>query len=135
VEQLWDRLKTGKPMLHALASRHHRTEVEPDRLRTQFLSDQKVLAEQLREKSLLALLEEQVASVFGKKIVVSVEVIENGAVASAESAPRVQGSPGKDAGGGEGGLEERAKRDPLVKRFVDTFQGEVEDIISSDGSR
>jgi hypothetical protein len=73
--------------------------------------------------------------VFGKKIVVSVEVIENGAVASAESAPRVQGSPGKDAGGGEGGLEERAKRDPLVKRFVDTFQGEVEDIISSDGSR
>jgi hypothetical protein len=40
VEQLWDRLKTGKPMLHALASRHHRTEVEPDRLRIQFLSDQ-----------------------------------------------------------------------------------------------
>ena len=135
VEQLWDRLKTGKPMLHALASRHHKTEVEPDRLRIQFLSDQKVLAEQLREKSLLSLLEEQVASVFGKKIVVSVEVIESGAVPSAESAPKVQGSPGKDATGGEGGLEERAKRDPLVKRFVDTFQGEVEDIISSDGSR
>jgi hypothetical protein len=86
-----------------------------------------VLAEQLREKTLLALLEEQVASVFGKKIVVSIEVAENGAERPAEALP----APARS----EGGLEERAKRDPLVKRFVDTFQGEVEDIISSDGSR
>jgi DNA polymerase-3 subunit gamma/tau len=127
VEQLWDRLKTGKPMLHALVSRHHRAEVESDRLRIQFLPEQKVLAEQLREKTLLALLEEQVASVFGKKIAVSVEVAENGAERPAEAPP----APARS----EGGLEERAKRDPLVKRFVDTFQGEVEDIISSDGSR
>ncbi len=127
VEQLWDRLKTGKPMLHALVSRHHQAEVEADRLRIQFLPEQKVLAEQLREKSLLALLEEQVASVFGRKIVVSVEVAENGAERPAETPP----APSRS----EVGLEERAKRDPLVKRFVDTFQGEVEDIISSDGSR
>jgi len=127
VEQLWDRLKTGKPMLHALVSRHHKAEVEHDRLRIQFLPEQKVLAEQLREKSLFALLEEQVWSVFGKKIVVSVEVAENGAERPAEAPP----APARS----EGGLEERAKRDPLVKRFVDTFQGEVEDIISSDGSR
>ncbi len=127
VEQLWDRLKTGKPMLHALVSRHHKAEVEPDRLRIQFLPEQRVLAEQLREKTLFALLEEQVASVFGKKIVVSVEVAENGAERPAEATPAPPRS--------EGGLEERAKRDPLVKRFVDTFQGEVEDIISSDGSR
>jgi DNA polymerase-3 subunit gamma/tau len=135
VEQLWDRLKTGKPMLHALVSRHHHTEVEPDRLRLQFLPEQKVLADQLREKSLLTLLEEQAAAVFGKKIVVSVEVVENGAGLSAEAAPKSQGSPGKDPRRAEGGLEERATRDPLVKRFVETFQGEVEDIISSDGSR
>jgi len=134
VEQLWDRLKTGKPMLHALVSRHHRAEVEPGRLRLQFLSEQRVLAEQLREKSLLTLLEEQVSSVFGKKIAVSVEVVENGAGLSAEAAQKPQGPPGKDQSRGEGGLEERAKRDPLVKRFVETFQGEVEDI-SSDGSR
>ncbi|MGH9391754.1 MAG: hypothetical protein ACRD1Z_19305, partial [Vicinamibacteria bacterium] len=138
VEQLWDRLKTGKPMLHALVSRHHRAEVEPDRLRLQFLPEQKVLAEQLREKSLLALLGEQVAAVFGKKLAISVEVIENGGKPEAEAAPEPPGTPGgrdKEVQPGDGGLEERAKRDPLVKRFVETFQGEVEDIVSSDGSR
>jgi DNA polymerase-3 subunit gamma/tau len=122
VEQLWDRLKTGKPMLHALVSRHHRAEVETDLLRLQFLTEQKVLAEQLREKSLMALLEEQVAAVFGKKLAISVEVIENGDKPEADAAPKSEGRPGED------GLEERAKRDPLVKRFVETFQGEVEDI-------
>jgi len=135
VERLWDRLKTGKPMLHAIVSRHHRAEVEPDRLRLQFLADQKVLAEQLRDKSLLALLEEQVEAVFGKKLAIAVEVIENRAKPEAEAAPQPPGGPGKEARRGEGGLEERAKRDPLVKRFVETFQGEVEDIASSDGSR
>jgi len=138
VEQLWDRLKTGKPMLHALVSRHHRAEAEPGRLRLQFLSEQRVLAEQLREKSLMALLEEQVAAVFGKKLAISVEVIENGDKPKAEAPPEKPGDPGKpvnEARPGEGGLEERAKQDPLVKRFVETFQGEVEDIVSSDGSR
>jgi DNA polymerase-3 subunit gamma/tau len=135
VEQLLDRLKTGKPMLHALVSRHHRAEVEADRLRLQFLPEQKVLVNQLREKSLLALLEEQVAAVFGKKLVISVEVIENRDQPKADAAPKPPGSPGAQARAGEGGLEERAKRDPLVKRFVETFQGEVEDIVSSDGSR
>jgi DNA polymerase-3 subunit gamma/tau len=130
VEQLWERVKTGKPMLHALVSRHHRAEVEAGRLRLQFLPDQKVLAEQLREKSLLALLGEQAAAVFGREIAVSIEVIENGDRPTTEAAPpKPEGRPT------EAGLEERAKKDPLVKRFVETFQGEVEDIVSSDGSR
>jgi DNA polymerase III subunit gamma/tau len=126
VEALWERLKAGKPMLHAIVSRHHRTEVEAGRLRIQFLSEQKVLAEQLRDKTFMATLEEQVATVFGKKLAIAVEVVENGGkpVAEATPAPEVRAS-----------LEERAKQDPLVKRFVETFQGEVEDIVSSDGSR
>jgi DNA polymerase-3 subunit gamma/tau len=128
VEQLWERLKTGKPMLHALVSRHHRADVELDRLRIQFLPEQKVLAEQLREKSLMSLLEEQAAAVFGKKLGIAVEVMENGAELTAEAPPGPEASPARDRGRGEGGLEERAKQDPLVKRFVETFQGEVEDI-------
>ncbi len=135
VEQLWERLKTGKPMLHAIVSRHHRAEAEPGRLRIQFLPEQRVLAEQLREKPLLALLEEQVAAVFGKKLAIAVEVIENGEGLSAEAALGTEAQPVTNRKRGEGGLEERAKQDPLVKRFVETFQGEVEDIVSSDGSR
>ncbi len=87
-----------------------------------------MVAEQLRDKSVLALLEEQVAAVFGKKLAIAVEVIENKAMPEAEAAPAPPGGPSKEARRGEGGLEERAKQDPLVKRFVETFQGEVEDI-------
>ncbi|HJS73404.1 MAG TPA: DNA polymerase III subunit gamma/tau [Vicinamibacteria bacterium] len=126
VEALWDRLKSGKQMLYQLVVRSHRAEVDAGRLRIQFLAEQKVLAEQLRDKMLLALLEEQAAAVFGKKIAVAVEVVENGAKPVAEPAPVLES---------RAGLEERAKEDPLVRRFVDTFQGEVEDIVSSDGSR
>jgi len=128
VDELWERLKAGKPMLHAIVSRHHRAEVERDRLRLQFLPDQKVLAEQLRDKSLLALLAEQVAAVFGRKLAIAVEVIENGAKPEPEAAPPASS---KESRRGEVGLEERAKQDPLVKRFVETFQGEVEDVAGS----
>ena len=109
-------------------ARFDRADIEPGRLRLQFLTEQKVLAEQLREKSLLSLLEEQAAVVFGKKLAIAVEVVENGAGPSAEAAPGPQAPPAKDRGIVEGGLEEQAKQDPLVKRFVETFQGEVEDI-------
>ena len=127
VEALWERLKTGKPMLHAIVSRHHRAEVEAGRLRIQFLPEQRVLAEQLRDKTLLSLLEEQSSAVFGRKIVDRrSRCVENGGKPEAEAPP---------LSADRVGLEERAKADPLVKRFVETFQGEVEDIISSDGSR
>jgi DNA polymerase-3 subunit gamma/tau len=125
VAQLWDRLKAGKPMVYALVSRSQSAEVESDRLRLQFLPEQRALAEQLRENPLVALLEEQAAAVFGRKLTISVEVIESGVGPIAQSASEPSPGPARPA---DGGLEERAKRDPLVKRFVETFQGEVEDV-------
>jgi hypothetical protein len=102
-------------------SRRHHAEVEPDRLRLQFLSTEKALAEQLREKDLFGHLEEQVAVVFGRKLSLSIEVVENGSGPEGE-APAI---PSADPG-----ASERAKQDPLVQRFVETFQGEVEDVTS-----
>ncbi len=125
VDALWEKLKTAKPMLYALVSRHHHAEASGNRLRIQFLHEQKALAEQLREKALLGLLEEQAASVFGRKLAVSIELVEGEREKEAEAAPERKPRP---AGGG---IEERAKQDPLVKRFVETFQGEVEDIAGS----
>ena len=80
----------------------------------------------LPSAALLALLEEQAAAVFGRKVAIAVEVVENGAKRVAEPVPAAES---------RANLEERAKVDPLVKRFVETFQGEVEDIVPSDGSR
>jgi DNA polymerase-3 subunit gamma/tau len=126
MDALWEKLKTTKPMLYALVSRHHRAEASGNRLRIQFLHEQKVLAEQLREKTLFGLLEEQAAAVFGRKLAVSVELVEDEGKLDTEAAPE------RKAPRLEGGLEERAKQDPLVKRFVETFQGEVEDVAGSE---
>jgi hypothetical protein len=102
-------------------SRRHHAELEPDRLRLQFLAKEKALAEQLREKDLFGHLEEQVATVFGRKLALSIEIVENGGAPEGE----VPVQPAAEQGVGE-----RAKQDPLVQRFVETFQGEVEDVTS-----
>jgi DNA polymerase-3 subunit gamma/tau len=121
IDQLWDRLKSGKPRLHALVARRHHAELEPDRLRVQFLATEKALAEQLREKDLFAHLEEQLAAVFGRKLALSIEIVENGVAPGSEEPVQPPAEPG---------VGERAKQDPLVQRFVETFQGEVEDVTS-----
>jgi DNA polymerase-3 subunit gamma/tau len=128
LDDLWERIKTGKPMLHALVSRREGAFLDAGRLRVQFLAEQKVLAEQLREKALLSLLEEQAAAVFGKKLAVSVEVSES------EAIPKAEVLPVAETGRSGEGIADRVEKDPLVKRFVETFQGEVEDIVPLDGS-
>jgi DNA polymerase-3 subunit gamma/tau len=128
LDDLWERIKTGKPMLHALVSRREAAFLDAGRLRVQFLAEQKVLAEQLREKALLSLLEEQAAAVFGEKLAVSVEVSES------EAIPKAEVLPAAETGRSGEGIADRVEKDPLVKRFVETFQGEVEDIVPLDGS-
>jgi DNA polymerase-3 subunit gamma/tau len=116
-ERLAERLKASKPSLHAIVSRRHGAEVEADRLRISFLAEHKVLVEQLQQKALLSVLEEQVSELAGRKLSVAVAILE-GAPAAEEA--RVE--PRQE------GLRQAAERDPLVRRFVETFQGEVEDV-------
>ncbi|MGH9322513.1 MAG: hypothetical protein ACRD3V_21845, partial [Vicinamibacteria bacterium] len=130
IDRLSERLKAGKPRIHAIVSRHHRADVEEEGVRLIFLPEERFFAEQLLEKSVLSLVEEQLTAVAGRKLRIAVEVLENGGKPT-ESHPEME-SKSEPSGAG---LEERARQDPLVKRFVETFQGEVEDVRSSDGSR
>jgi DNA polymerase-3 subunit gamma/tau len=117
-ERLAERLKTAKPVLHAIVSRRHGVEVEADRLRLSFLAEHKVLVEQLQQKALLSVLEEQASELAGRKLSVAVAILES--VPAEVEEGRGDARPQ--------GLREAAEQDPLVKRFVETFQGEVEDV-------
>jgi DNA polymerase-3 subunit gamma/tau len=120
-ERLAERLKATKPVLHAIVSRRHGVEVDADRLRLSFLAEHKVLVEQLQQRALLSVLEEQVSELAGRKLSVAVAILES-------APPAVTAEESDRAATRAEGLREAAERDPLVKRFVETFQGEVEDV-------
>lgn len=153
VERLAERLKKSKPMLHAIVSRYHRAEVEENGLRLLYLPAERVLAERLQLKDQRGLVEEQLAELAGRALAITVEVVE--AEPDGLPAPGMAGAPGETGSDGSGGpdptltvtptlaasqdagaeLQDRARQDPLVQRFVQTFQGEVEEVRSSRSDR
>ena len=104
-------------MLYALVSRYHRAEVGERRLQLLFLPEERALAEQLEQKELKDFLEAQVSRMAGKRLSVGVEILENGP------------APGKthpEETHIASDLTERAQKDPLVRRFLETFEGEIQ---------
>ena len=126
--QLVAQLKTSKPMLHAIVSHHSSYELDGNRLTLKFLSSHKILAEQLEQKTLKDLLEEQASRLADRKLSVTVRVQENGASTTTNAPPRapIEAPIKEDKSSRD--LQERAQRDPLVRQFIDTFQGEIQSV-------
>ena len=125
--RLAEQLKASKPMLHALVSHNETARLDGDRLTLSYRPGQKVLAEQLQQKTLKELLEEQASNLLGRKLSVTVEL-----TGEAEQADEVAPGEPPDEDGGSRTLRERADHDPLVRQFIDTFQGEIESVRKPD---
>jgi DNA polymerase-3 subunit gamma/tau len=125
IGRLVNQLKASKPMLHALVAHNESACLDGDRLTLSYLPERKALAEQLQQKALQELLEDQASSLLGRTVRVAVELVSEAKDESA--APPPSASPGKSED-----LRERADRDPLVRQFVDTFQGEIERVEKPD---
>ncbi len=124
--RLVQHLKASKPMLHALVSHNEAATLDGDRLTLTYLDTQRVLAEQLQQKALKELLEEQASGLVGRTIRVNIDVIrETSEAAVAPSEPQVQDDTSAT-------LRDRANSDPLVRQFIDTFQGEIESVQKPD---
>jgi len=123
MSQLVEQLKTAKPMLHAIVSHHTSYELDGNRLTLSFLWSHRVPAEQLEQKMLKALLEEHASRLADRKLSVTVRVQENGA--TKDAAPP---APIETEDKSSEDLQERARRDPLVRQFIDTFQGEIQSV-------
>ncbi len=133
-QRLVETLRTKKPMLHALVSQHEQATLDNGRLTLTFRAESQALAEQLQEKRLNDQLTKQAEAVAGERLRVEVEILA--AEAPSEPPPEESPpSPDTKANGSskdEDALRELAGRDPLVRRFVDTFQGQIEGVEKPD---
>jgi len=84
------------------------------------------LAEQLQQKALKQLLEEQASNLLGRKLSVTV-VLTPKATGADEAPPKPPAEDGESQT-----LRELADRHPLVRQFIDTFQGEIESVQKPD---
>jgi len=141
-QRLVEQLRANKRMLHALVSHHERALLTERTLTLEFPAASKALVEQLIEEPVHGMLVEQVERLAGKRLKVEVELIEAEAEVS-PAMPAVAPTAAKDkdeepptaaakAHNGSASLDELAGKDPLVRRFIDTFQGEIEGVHKPD---
>ena len=98
-------------------------DVEGDRVRFRFGSSHTMAAERLgREKALLEALALETA---GRKMTVTIEIVEGGAGGGAGRKAAAAGASSSAATAAE--LKEKAKQDPAVQALLDVFPGEVRD--------
>ena len=124
--RLVQHLKASKPMLHALVSHSETATLAGTRLTLTYAGSQKALAEQLQQKALKELLEEQASVLVGRKLHANIHIVRDATEADL-SPPEPQSDDTASAG-----LRDRAQRDPLVRQFIDAFQGEIESVQEPD---
>ncbi|MFQ5792388.1 MAG: hypothetical protein ACE5JI_18115, partial [Acidobacteriota bacterium] len=118
LEGVLEKARLSHPKLHALLSGRREARLEGDCLHIGLGAEQKILHNELVQEDSRRLIEQTVREVAGRPLRVEVYLS-----APAESEP----SEAADASGSEE-LRKRALSDSLLRRFVETFQGEVEDI-------
>jgi hypothetical protein len=120
MDRILERLRSAKPKLAALVSHHNGVILEEDCLKLGFEADQPFLCEQIEQADFRRLLEEEASAVAGRRLRVEVRV-------SKPDKPEEETSRG-DESEVRRELFERAMKDPMVRGFMETFQGEVEDV-------
>ena len=121
VEQVLERIRSAKPKLAVLVSQHNGASLEGDCLRLSFVVDQPFLREQIQAEDFRKLLEQEASQVAGRTLRVEVHFAEP---------DKEQEEPARkeDVSKGQEELFRRAVKDPMVRGFVETFQGEVEEV-------
>ncbi len=124
VALLLERLRSVKPKLAALVSHHNGVRWEGDCLCMGFVGGQQFIREQIEQEEFRGILEKEVSEIAGRPI-----KMEFG---FSEPEKTKQTAPPEESKADKAGLYERAVKDPMVRRFVETFQGEVEEVRALD---
>ncbi len=126
VEQVLERIRLAKPKLAVLVSHHNGASLEGDCLRLNFVVDQPFLREQIQAEDFRKLLEQEASQVAGRTLRVEVRFAEP---------DKEQEEPARkeEVAKGQEELFRRAVKDPMVRGFVETFQGEIEEVRPLDG--
>jgi len=126
VELLLERLRSIKPKLAALVSHHNGIHLDGDCLRLGFVAGQQFIREQLEQEEFRGILEKEASEIAGRPIEIEFGFSEP--EEARETSPPEETSVDKNA------LRTRAVADPMVRSFVETFQGEVDEVRALGGS-
>ena len=117
VDRVMERIRSINPKLAALLSHNNGVSLDDECLRIGFEGDQKFFQEQLESEELRQVLEKTASACAGRPLRVEVALLDR----KKESPP--EPSPPSDEA-----LREKVLKEPLVRSFLETFQGEVEEI-------
>ncbi len=117
LEALLERARAAKPKLSGLLSRREGMSLTRERLVISFPAGQELIREQVEQPDCRQLLEQWASELAGRPLAVETIVVE----------PAVQPAP-DPLPSEETTLRERALKEPLVRAFLETLQGEVEDV-------
>ncbi len=117
VDRIMERIRSVNPKLSALLSHHNGVSLDDDCLHIGFDVDQKFFQEQLESEDLRQLLEETASACAGRPLRVEIALSD-----------RKKESPPDPPPPSQQGLREKVLQEPLVRSFLETFQGEIEEI-------
>ncbi len=117
VDRVMERIRSVNPKLSALLSHHNGVSLDDDCLHIGFDVDQKFFQEQLESEDLRQLFEETASACAGRPLRVEIALSDRKKESPPEPPP-----PSQQA------LREKVLQEPLVRSFLETFQGEIEEI-------
>ena len=124
VERILDRLRSVNPKLHALLSHHDGVSLDGDCLRVGFDISQEFSRTELGREDLRGLLVKTASECAGRTLQVEIASSDR----KPKPAPEPASPPQQDL------LREKVLKEPLVRSFLETFQGEIEEIKSLETS-
>ncbi len=126
VERILDRLRSVNPKLHALLSHHDGVSLDGDCLRVGFDASQEFSRTELDREDLRGLLAKTASECSGRTLRVE--------IASSDGKPKPAPEPEPPSPPKQDVLREKVLKEPLVQSFLETFQGEIEEIESLETS-
>jgi hypothetical protein len=129
VARILERLRTVNPKLHALLSHHDGVSLDGDCLRVGFDASQEFSRTELDREDLRGVLAKTASECAGRALRVEIAPSPSSGVESVPAAKTEAPSPPKrDA------LRDKVLKEPLVRSFLETFQGEIEEVRSLETS-
>ena len=138
VARILDRLRTVNPKLHALLSHHDGVSLDGDCLRVGFDPSQEFSRTELDREDLRSILAKAASECAGRTLRVEIASSASRGSAGASGSPGIEPTPTSEleptTPPKADALRDKVLKEPLVRSFLETFKGEIEEIRSLETS-
>jgi hypothetical protein len=135
VARILDRLRTVNPKLHALLSHHDGVSLDGDCLRVGFDASQEFSRTELDREDLRTILAKAASECAGRTLRVEIaSSASSGSTGPVGIEPALASELEPTTPPKREALRDKVLKEPLVRSFLETFQGEIEDVRSLENS-